>query len=60
MFSMNERKVLVCTEQMHGVCMRILKLGINFSVAWNCLCIYVEKKYEEAVNCSYLHKHAEG
>jgi len=27
---MNERKVLLCIEQMHGECMIILKRGINF------------------------------
>jgi len=28
----------VCIEQMHGEFMIILKVRINLSVAWNCLC----------------------
>jgi len=46
---MNERKVLVCIEQVHGECMIILKLGINLSVTWNCLCSCVEGKDVEVL-----------
>jgi hypothetical protein len=49
MFCMNERKVLVIIEQMHGECMIILKVGIHSSVTCNSLCSYVEGKEEEIV-----------
>ena len=57
---MNERKLLICIEQMHGEYMIILKLGTNLSVAWNFLCSYVKGKEEKTVKWSYLHKYAEG
>jgi len=49
MFCMNERKALVYIEQVHGEYMIILKLGINISVTWNCLCSCVEGKDVEVV-----------
>ena len=46
---MNERKVLVCIEEMDGECMIILKSGINLSVVSNCLCSFAEGKDWEIV-----------
>jgi hypothetical protein len=52
--------VLVCIGKLHGEFMLMLKLGINLSVAWNCLHNYAEEKEKETVEWGYLKNYAEG